>query len=103
MQPGMPQGFGVVGRGPTPIFTLPGNPVSAFVSFEVFVRPALREDARPAPQRTPVGRALTAERSGRPGASGQYLRGVLTATVYVAAGRRTGLATSSPRWPRPTP
>ena len=26
----------------TPIFTLPGNPVSALVSFEVFVRPALR-------------------------------------------------------------
>ena len=40
MQPGMPQGFGEVGDG-TPIFTLPGNPVSALVSFEVFVRPAL--------------------------------------------------------------
>jgi molybdopterin molybdotransferase len=40
MQPGMPQGFGHIGDG-TPIFTLPGNPVSALVSFEVFVRPAL--------------------------------------------------------------
>jgi molybdopterin molybdotransferase len=39
MQPGMPQAFGVVdGR---PFFGLPGNPVSVFVSFEVFVRPAL--------------------------------------------------------------
>ena len=26
-----------------PIFTLPGNPVSAYVTFEVFVRPALRK------------------------------------------------------------
>ena len=33
MQPGMPQGFGLLGDGQTPIFTLPGNPVSAFVSF----------------------------------------------------------------------
>ena len=53
MQPGKPQGFG---RWPSEaaaentdgtvagplIFALPGNPVSAFVSFEVFVRPALR-------------------------------------------------------------
>jgi molybdopterin molybdotransferase len=41
MQPGMPQGFGVVGPGDVPIFTLPGNPVSAYVSFQLFVRPAL--------------------------------------------------------------
>lgn len=40
MQPGMPQ---VVGRvADVPVFGLPGNPVSAFVSFETFVRPALR-------------------------------------------------------------
>jgi molybdopterin molybdotransferase len=43
MQPGMPQGFGYIGEDQTPIFTLPGNPVSAFVSFEVFVRPAIRK------------------------------------------------------------
>ena len=42
MQPGMPQGFGTIGDG-TPIFTLPGNPVSSYVSFEVFVRPVLRK------------------------------------------------------------
>jgi molybdopterin molybdotransferase len=41
MQPGKPQGFGVVGEDLTPIFTLPGNPVSAYVSFEMFVVPAL--------------------------------------------------------------
>ncbi|HET6394466.1 MAG TPA: gephyrin-like molybdotransferase Glp [Blastococcus sp.] len=40
MQPGGPQGAGTVDG--VPVVTLPGNPVSAFVSFEVFVRPALR-------------------------------------------------------------
>jgi molybdopterin molybdotransferase len=39
MKPGKPQGFGVIGG--TPFFGLPGNPVSVFVSFEQFVRPAL--------------------------------------------------------------
>ena len=43
MQPGMPQGFGTIGPDNTPIFTLPGNPVSSMVSFEVFVRPVLRK------------------------------------------------------------
>jgi len=41
LQPGMPQGFGTVGPADTPIFTLPGNPVSAYVSFCLFVQPAL--------------------------------------------------------------
>jgi molybdopterin molybdotransferase len=41
MQPGKPQGFGRWTDG-TPVFALPGNPVSSFVSFEVFVRPALQ-------------------------------------------------------------
>jgi molybdopterin molybdotransferase len=50
MQPGKPQAFGSVeGR---PYFALPGNPVSVFVSFEVFVRPAVmrmmgRPEGRP--------------------------------------------------------
>jgi molybdopterin molybdotransferase len=43
MQPGMPQGFGTIGPQDTPLFCLPGNPVSALVSFEVFVRPAVRK------------------------------------------------------------
>src|SRR5204862_3256903 len=43
MQPGKPQGFGHLGPSRTPIFCLPGNPVSSLVSFEVFVRPAIRK------------------------------------------------------------
>ena len=66
MQPGMPQGFGTIGPDATPIFTLPGNPVSALVSFEVFVRPALRK-MRGVGSRRP--RCVTAV-DGRPGAPG---------------------------------
>lgn len=40
MQPGAPQAFGTLAGG-TPVFGLPGNPVSVAVSFEAFVRPAL--------------------------------------------------------------
>jgi molybdopterin molybdotransferase len=40
MNPGAPQGVGRY-RG-VPVAAMPGNPVSASVSFEVFVRPALR-------------------------------------------------------------
>jgi molybdopterin molybdotransferase len=45
MQPGMPQGAGrysAAGARSVPVVTLPGNPVSSYVSFEVFLRPAIR-------------------------------------------------------------
>ncbi len=40
MRPGAPLGFGLLGA--TPWIGLPGNPVSAMVTFELFVRPVLR-------------------------------------------------------------
>jgi len=40
IKPGRPTAFGL--RGVTPVFSLPGNPVSALLTFEEFVRPALR-------------------------------------------------------------
>jgi molybdopterin molybdotransferase len=39
LRPGSPVTFGMVGR--VPVFSLPGNPVAAMVTFELFVRPAL--------------------------------------------------------------
>lgn len=42
MNPGMPQGHGFVGDEHVPIITLPGNPVSSYISFENFVRPVIR-------------------------------------------------------------
>jgi molybdopterin molybdotransferase len=79
MQPGMPQGFGVVGAQRTPIFTLPGNPVSAYVSFEIFVRPALRAlQALPA-ERLPAARAVLTDSVRSQRGRRSYLRGILDA------------------------
>ena len=77
MQPGMPQGAGRIGD--TPIITLPGNPVSALVSFEVFIRTPLRAAmGLPEPRR----RRLTAELKEdltSPRGKRQFRRGVLDA------------------------
>jgi molybdopterin molybdotransferase len=42
IKPAKPFAFGVLADSALPVFGLPGNPVSAMVSFELFVRPALR-------------------------------------------------------------
>jgi molybdopterin molybdotransferase len=77
MQPGKPQGFGTVGEDATPIFTLPGNPVSSYVSFQVFVVPALRRMMGIDPVHRPLVNAmLDAPLSSIPGKR-QYLRGRL--------------------------
>ena len=68
MQPGKPQGFGTVGDDRTPIFTLPGNPVSAYISFETFVLPAIRRMMGKLPYSRPLTRArLTHTISSPPG------------------------------------
>lgn len=91
MQPGMPQGFGLLGSPPrTPIFTLPGNPVSALVSFHVFVEPAVRAlQNLPAERLAPRRSKLAAPASSPPGRR-SFLRGVLdpkTGTVTPLTGQ----------------
>jgi molybdopterin molybdotransferase len=76
MQPGMPQGFGMVGDG-TPIFTLPGNPVSAYVSFQLFVRPAASVLQGLPAQRLAAGRAVLAGPARSPRDRRSFLRGIL--------------------------
>jgi len=74
MQPGKPQGFGFVGEDATPIITLPGNPVSSYVSFEVFAVPAIRRMMGLLPYRRPTVRAqCTRGFSSIPGRQ-QYVR-----------------------------
>ncbi|MCY0927296.1 molybdopterin molybdotransferase MoeA [Streptomyces sp. H27-H1] len=79
MQPGKPQGFGTIGPDHTPLLALPGNPVSSYVSFELFVRPAIRalmglpasEVSRPS-----VRAVLKADKAlGSPAGRRQFLRG----------------------------
>ena len=45
IKPAKPFAFGLVGD--TPVFGLPGNPVSSMVSYELLARPALRQDGGP--------------------------------------------------------
>lgn len=90
MQPGMPQGFGVVGEDQIPIFALPGNPVSSFVSFMLFVRPALRKMRGLPAGPTPTVRAVTTSSLRSPAGRRSYLRGVLAADGSVAPVPRQG-------------
>lgn len=79
MQPGKPQGFGVIDHDGTRtlLFGLPGNPVSAAVSFEVFVRPALLAlQGRMAVHR-PVWRLPAASAWNPPAGRRQYLPAAL--------------------------
>ncbi|MFE2937574.1 gephyrin-like molybdotransferase Glp [Streptomyces sp. NPDC059255] len=81
MQPGKPQGFGSIGPEHTPLLAFPGNPVSCYVSFELFARPAIRalmglEDLH----RPTVGATLKAEGTlSSPAGRRQFLRGTYDA------------------------
>jgi molybdopterin molybdotransferase len=77
MQPGMPQGSGHAAG--TPIITLPGNPVSALVSFEVFIREPLRAAMGLPTPRRPRRRAVLLEDLTSPRGKRQFRRGVLDA------------------------
>ena len=120
VQPGKPFAFGTAERpdgGRALLFGLPGNPVSSFVTFELFVRPAIR--ALAGHRRTacsgPSTAACSRSRSKSPGRRG-FLRviavrdadGRRRATTAAAcgsasrAGRRGRGATCSRRSPRPT-
>ena len=65
VQPGKPFAFGTAerpgGARPVLLFGLPGNPVSGFVTFELFVRPALRRLAGRRDLLRPVDRAVLEE------------------------------------------
>ena len=81
VQPGGPQGLGTVALGPreVPLVAFPGNPVSAYVSFELFLRPVLATATGAAPARRASGRAPLAEALDSPPALHQVRRGTLDA------------------------
>jgi molybdopterin molybdotransferase len=79
MQPGMPQGFGAIGKDSTPILTLPGNPVSAYVSFQLFARPVLRALQGAAPGSPRLVRAVLTQSLRSPPDKRSYLRAMLRA------------------------
>jgi len=76
MQPGKPQGFGRVDG--VPIVTLPGNPVSSYISFQVFILPVLRRMLGREPAALPWPTARLGEPvDSSPAGKRQFLRGVL--------------------------
>ena len=97
MQPGKPQGFGLIGDDRVPMIMLPGNPVSSYVSFEAFVRPVIRKlmGARPY-ARIPVQCEAAHAMTSIPGRQ-QFARGIVS---FGAVGPPPGRAG---RWPRLTP
>jgi molybdopterin molybdotransferase len=72
MQPGKPQGLGRLPAG-TPVVAVPGNPVSAFVSFHVFVVPLLRRLRGLADVVAPRETAVVADGWRTPPAREQYM------------------------------
>jgi len=82
MQPGMPQGAGLYALGGAggrqiPIVTLPGNPVSSYVSFEVFLRPAIRAAMGHPDITRPIVSAPLATAIDSPAGKRQFRRGQL--------------------------
>ncbi|PYC82775.1 molybdopterin molybdenumtransferase MoeA [Streptomyces tateyamensis] len=75
MQPGKPQGFGRIGEAGVPLLALPGNPVSAYISFELFVRPAIRTLLGAPDVHRPVVRAVCTADLVSPAGRRQFLRG----------------------------
>jgi molybdopterin molybdotransferase len=88
MQPGAPQAFGLVeGK---PFFGLPGNPVSVFVSFELFIRPALLKMMGHRSLTRPEVRAFLEEDVAGPAEKTRYSRVLVRGTPGAWRARPTG-------------
>jgi molybdopterin molybdotransferase len=78
VQPGKPFAFGTTersaGGGPVLVFGLPGNPVSSAVTFELFVRPAIRRLAGRRDLVRPADRAVLGEAVSKGHGRRAYLR-----------------------------
>jgi len=82
IRPGSPFGFGHLPRqhGPQPVFSLPGNPSSAFVTFELFVRPWLLRSAGSSSAGRPLVRCI----------AGTGLQGTPGLSFYMRVGLQAG-------------
>lgn len=88
MRPGAPVGFGLLG--PVPWIGLPGNPVSTMVTFELFVRPAIRVMAgHVLPFRRAVSVRMAEPVSVKPKLQ-HFLRAIVTETGTGREARLTG-------------
>ena len=90
VKPGKPFLFAQTTRAsdgrPVSIFGLPGNPVSSFVTFQLFVRPALLKWMGAADTAPPRFSAKVSKALANDGNRPHYLRGVLRDGVFQVAG-----------------
>src|SRR5262245_59214516 len=93
MRPGKPIAFATIPaglKGAVPVFALPGNPVSAMVTFELFVRPALLRMAGHARVDRPIVTARALAPIPNPGRRRGYLRVILEQGADGVGARLTG-------------
>lgn len=90
MKPGYPLAFGVVEPGGPLVFGLPGNPVSTAVTFEQFVRPALRRMMGHTAIHRPVIRARLVDGYRKKAGRLHFVRVSLEATPEGVLARTTG-------------
>ncbi len=88
MKPGKPLAFGVIGG--VPILGLPGNPVSANMSFEVFARPAILTMLGKTRFERPSVEAVLQERVENTAGRRNYIRVTLDKTPDGYVARTTG-------------
>jgi molybdopterin molybdotransferase len=98
IKPGKPFMFG--GLGKTLVFGLPGNPVSAFVTFLLFVRPALWKLGGRSALESPRARARLEQDLVNRGDRPHYFRGIYEKGVFQPVGRQESHALL--RYLRPT-
>jgi molybdopterin molybdotransferase len=99
IRPGRPLAFGELRtkRGTVPIFGLPGNPVSALLTFELFVRPAILKMAGHTKLQRPRATARLLDRVEKPTGLRMFARGVYdreTATVRSTGPQGSGILSS---------
>jgi len=99
IRPGRPLAFGELRgpEGPVPIFGLPGNPVSSLLTFELFVRPALRRLAGHARLERPRSEARLLEPIDTPPGLRFFARGIhdpVSATVRTTGPQGSGILRS---------
>jgi molybdopterin molybdotransferase len=88
MRPGKPMTFGSLGS--RRVFGLPGNPVSAMVTFELFVRPTIRRMGGHETLHRPTVQARALAPIANPGRRRGYLRVTLTPVEGGYGARLTG-------------
>jgi molybdopterin molybdotransferase len=99
IRPGRPLAFGELHtkRGTVPIFGLPGNPVSALLTFEMFVRPAMLKMAGHTKLHRPRAKAKLLDRLEKPTGLRTFARGIYdreSATVRSTGPQGSGILSS---------